>query len=62
MIYDDMFKLFFQIPDDGIKSPDHLVPSKHPRFCVMVRYDEGEYRKYFKKVFENRTFRIYQVL
>ena len=28
----------------------------------QVRYDNAEYRKYFRKVFENRTFRIYEVL
>jgi len=50
------------IPDDGIQNPEHLVKSKYPRFCEEVRYDNAEYRKYFRKVFENRTFRIYEVL
>jgi len=50
------------IPDDGVQNPSHLVRSKYPRFCEEVRYDNAEYRKYFKKVFENKTFRIYKVL
>jgi len=49
------------IPDDDIKEPAHLVYSDHPRFCDEVRYDQPEYRKWFKKVFENKTFRIYKV-
>jgi len=28
---------------------------------LQVRYDTEEYRKYFKKVFENKTFRIYKL-
>jgi len=49
------------IPDDGIKQPVDLVESPHPRFCDEVRYDTEEYRRYFKKVFENKTFRIYKL-
>jgi len=50
------------IPEDGIKSPPHLVHSNHPRFCEEVRYDNAAYRRFFKKVFENKTFRIYEIL
>jgi len=49
------------IPDDGIRQPADLVPSPYPRFCDEVRYDTEEYRKLFKKVFENKTFRIYKL-
>jgi len=49
------------IPDDGIQQPIDLVASPYPRFCDEVRYDTEEYRKYFKKVFENKTFRIYKL-
>eukprot|EP00092_Neocalanus_flemingeri_P010313 GFUD01011110.1.p1 GENE.GFUD01011110.1~~GFUD01011110.1.p1 ORF type:complete len:1009 (-),score=246.24 GFUD01011110.1:254-3280(-) len=50
------------IPDDGVRNPPSLVESKFPRFCEEVRYDTAEYRKWFRKVFENKTFRIYKVL
>jgi len=50
------------IPDDGVKNPPTLVESSFRRFCEEVRYDTAEYRKWFKKVFENKTFRIYKVL
>lgn len=50
------------IPDDGVRNPSTLVVSKFPRFCEEVRYDTAEYRKWFRKVFENKTFRIYKVL
>jgi len=50
------------IPEDGIKNPQHLADSKFPRFCEEVRYDNAAYRKFFKKVFENKTFRIYEIL
>jgi len=50
------------IPDDGIRQPPHLVESKYQRFCDEVRYDMKEYRRWFKKVFENKTFRVYKVL
>jgi len=50
------------IPEDGIKNPQHLADSKYPRFCEEVRYDNAAYRKFFKKVFENKTFRIYEIL
>ncbi|XP_023930612.1 probable C-mannosyltransferase DPY19L3 [Lingula anatina] len=49
------------IPDHGNFSPG-LVPSKVPRFCDEIRYGRPAYTKYFKKVFVNRTFRVYQVL
>jgi len=38
-----------------------LVASKHPRFCFEIRFGGENYRKYFKKVFENKTFRIFKV-
>ena len=61
--HDDPCKvlLLFQIPDDGIRDPATLVPSRHPRFCLEIRFGSGLYRKYFKKVFENKTFRIFKV-
>merc|ERR1711874_336530 len=50
------------IPDDGVKNPITLVESKFRRFCEEVRYDTAEYRRWFQKVFENKTFRIYKIL
>jgi len=50
------------IPDDGIKNPPTLVSSSFRRFCEEVRYDTAEYRRWFRKVFENKTFRIYKLL
>jgi len=32
-----------------------------PRFCEAIKYDRT-FTKYFKKVFENRTFYLYQLL
>jgi len=52
----------YQIPDDGVRDPPHLVPSKHPRFCDEIRRGKGKYGQLFGKVFENRTFRVYKVL
>ncbi len=51
-----------QIPDDGKRDMNHLVPSPHPRFCLEIRHEKPEYTKYFRKVFENKTFRIFKVL
>ena len=51
----------FQIPDDGKLDPSHLTPSKHPRFCNEIRYGAALYTKYFKLVFNNKTFRVYEV-
>jgi hypothetical protein len=31
------------------------------QYSPQVRYDTEEYRKYFRKVFENKTFRVYQL-
>ncbi|XP_023340285.1 probable C-mannosyltransferase DPY19L3 [Eurytemora carolleeae] len=49
------------IPEDGIQDPPYLEESDYPRFCDEVRYDSPEYRKLFKPVFENKTFRIYKL-
>ncbi|KAI8792141.1 C-mannosyltransferase DPY19L3 isoform X1 [Biomphalaria glabrata] len=49
------------MPDDYFKIPD-LIVSKTPRFCEMVRHQTQEYAKFFKAVFQNKTFRIYKVL
>ena len=63
-----MVKLIFllvpmlQIPDDGIRDPPHLKRSRHPRFCDEIRRGAPEYTGLFRKVFENRTFRVYKVL
>ncbi len=51
-----------QIPDDGVKDPPHLKRSKHHRFCDEIRRGGPAFDPLFKKVFENRTFRVYQVL
>lgn len=32
------------------------------RFCDRIRYADDETKLYFKLVFENPTFRVYQVL
>ncbi|KAH9490912.1 hypothetical protein Btru_039781, partial [Bulinus truncatus] len=48
------------MPDNYFKMPD-LIKSKIPRFCEMVRHQTEEYAKYFKAVFENKTFRVYKV-
>ena len=45
-----------------MRDPPHLVTAEHPRFCVQVRYGEPAYAKYFRKIFENKTFRIYEVI
>jgi len=49
------------IPEDGIREPKNLVKSKYPRFCDEIRHNSPSYTKYFRKVFENRTFRVYKV-
>ena len=50
-----------QIPDDGIRQPAHLIESPHPRFCLEIRHGSPEYARFFTKVFENKTFRIFKV-
>ena len=52
---------YLQIPEDGIREPKNLVKSKYPRFCDEIRHNSPSYTKYFRKVFENRTFRVYKV-
>ncbi|XP_072036179.1 protein C-mannosyl-transferase DPY19L3-like isoform X2 [Amphiura filiformis] len=42
--------------EPGLKRP------KAPRFCDQIKYELVEYTRHFRKVFENKTFRIYQVL
>ena len=51
----------FQTPDDGVRDLPDLVPAKHPRFCFEIRFGGAAYKKFFKKVFENKTFRIFKV-
>jgi hypothetical protein len=43
-------------PEPGLKFTDI------PRFCAAIKYDYKHFAKYFKKVFENRTFYLYKVL
>ncbi|XP_071112978.1 protein C-mannosyl-transferase DPY19L3-like [Haliotis cracherodii] len=50
-----------QVPDNGNKE-DGLEYSNTPRFCEQIRHDQPNFTKYFKKVFENKTFRVHQVL
>ena len=38
-----------------------LLPADWPRFCDNIRFNRPEYTKYFKLVFSNNTFRVYQV-
>ncbi|KAK0429083.1 hypothetical protein QR680_011180 [Steinernema hermaphroditum] len=53
------------LPDSGKGAflPGSLKPSAEERFCNRIRNVESpEVKKYFAKVFENRTFRVYKVL
>lgn len=50
-----------EIPEFGEKEPG-LVQNTHPRFCHEIRYGNENYAKYFRLVFENRTFRVYKLL
>ena len=52
---------FFQITSDGKREPPHLVNSKYPRFCDEIRYGSAKYTKYFRLVFQNKTFRVYEI-
>ncbi|XP_041353948.1 probable C-mannosyltransferase DPY19L3 [Gigantopelta aegis] len=49
------------IPDYG-EDQAGLTRSTVPRFCDEIRHDGIQYTKYFKKVFENKTFRVHRVL
>ncbi|XP_025097106.1 probable C-mannosyltransferase DPY19L3 isoform X2 [Pomacea canaliculata] len=49
------------VPDDS-KEEEGLVRSTVPRFCDQVRHLDATYARYFKQVFVNKTFRVYQVL
>lgn len=42
--------------------PPGLKKSLVPRFCDEIRRQDGEYKKYFKLVTQNRTFRVYQLM
>ena len=44
-------------PHGNTKS-EHQYP---PRFCEAIKHDR-KFSKYFKKVFENRTFYLYKLL
>lgn len=33
-----------------------------PRFCERIKHAEKKFTKYFKKVFENRTFYLYKLI
>ncbi|XP_036370347.1 probable C-mannosyltransferase DPY19L3 isoform X1 [Octopus sinensis] len=50
-----------ELPDD-VSHRNGLVRNKHPRFCDEIRKGAKRYTKYFRLVFENRTFRVYQLL
>ena len=39
-----------------------LLPADWPRFCDSIRFNNrAEYAKHFTLVFQNNTFRVYQV-
>lgn len=38
------------------------APASAERFCAVIKKQLPEHLRYFKKVFQNRTFRIYQVM
>ena len=50
------------MPDSGASARPGLAVSGVPRFCDAIRMNKAEYSKYFKPVFTNKTFRVYQVL
>uniref|UniRef100_A0A914X9Z6 C-mannosyltransferase DPY19L3 n=1 Tax=Plectus sambesii TaxID=2011161 RepID=A0A914X9Z6_9BILA len=51
------------VPDSGKRwGLANLVTSKVPRFCDQIRHNGPDFSKYFRKVFINNTFRVYQVL
>ena len=39
-----------------------LTQSDVPRFCHAIKQNHESFARYFQKVFENKTFYIYQVL
>ncbi|XP_028411451.1 probable C-mannosyltransferase DPY19L3 [Dendronephthya gigantea] len=39
-----------------------LVRSHVPRFCDAIKRDDARFSRYFKKVFENRTFYVYRLV
>ncbi|GAB1605595.1 probable C-mannosyltransferase DPY19L3 isoform X1 [Argonauta hians] len=49
-----------ELPDDVSERPG-LVKNSRPRFCIEVRRGGHTYSKYFRLVFENRTFRVYRL-
>lgn len=51
------------LPDVGYsKFSTKLVRNNTPRFCDFIRQQTPDMQKYFKLVFENRTFRVYQIM
>ncbi|KAK7108661.1 protein C-mannosyl-transferase DPY19L3-like [Littorina saxatilis] len=58
----DIIDLDNGVIPDGSEPKPGLQRSTVPRFCDEVRHQKNNYAKYFKEVFINKTFRIYQVL
>jgi len=50
-----------QVPDSGSPA-EGLVRSEVHRFCYEIRHATRAFTRFFKLVFENKTFRIYKVL
>ena len=48
-------------PITGSENIPGLQPASWPRFCDAVRFNRAEYNRYFKLVFENKTFRVYKL-
>ena len=48
-------------PITGSEDIPGLQPASWPRFCDVIRFNRAEYSRYFKLVFENKTFRVYKV-
>lgn len=49
------------VPDSGSPA-EGLARSEVPRFCNEIRYATKAFTQFFKLVFQNKTFRVYQVL
>lgn len=47
---------------EGGQPEPGLTFTNVPRFCEAIKYDHKNFGRYFKKVFENRTFYLYKVL
>ena len=50
-----------QLDDPTGVDEEDLVPSSDARFCQAIDFDET-FAKRFKRVFHNKTFRVYKVL